>query len=85
MSWENILKDEESYEHVLVLIGKVEEYIERLHDYIENAAQELHKNTGLPIEKAREIIKGLQKDTLKMFEDTLDDFRKDLPHHIEGD
>tara|TARA_R110000744_G_scaffold198897_2_gene318128 strand:+ start:1029 stop:1283 length:255 start_codon:yes stop_codon:yes gene_type:complete len=82
MSWENILKDEESYEHLLVLIGKVEESIERFHDDVESAAQELHENTGLPIEKAREIIKGLQKDTLKMLEDTLDEFRKELPNHI---
>ena len=83
MSWENILKDKQSYEHLLVLIGKVEDSIERFHDDVEKAAQDLHENTGLPIEKAREIIKGLQKDTLKMLEDTLDEFRKDLPNHID--
>ena len=82
MSWENILKDEESYGEMLGFIERVEEILERFHDDVESAAQELHENTGLPIEKAREIIKGLQKDTLKMLEDTLDEFRKELPNHI---
>ena len=80
--WKDILKDEQSYSHQLNLIERLEKLLEKLYDDIEDSAIKLNKDTGLPVEQARNIIKNLQKDIINETEKTISRMRKDLPKHI---
>lgn len=81
--WKDILKDEESYSHQLELIEKIEKLLDKLYDDIEKEAVKLNRQTGFPLEKAREIIKTLQRDVITMAEKKLDRMREELSRHIK--
>lgn len=78
MSWKDIVKGEEEYSFYLGQIEKIENMLERLYDDIEKSAIEMTKQTGLSLEKAREIIKGMQKGTIEKIEETLEEFKEKL-------
>jgi len=78
MSWEDIVKGEEEYSFYLGQIEKIEKMLERLYDDIEKSAIEMNKQTGLPIEQARKIIKNIQKGTIDEIEKTLEEFKQKL-------
>ena len=78
MSWEGILKGEEEYSFYLGQIEKIEKMLERLYDDIEKSAIEMNKQTGLPVEQARKIIKNIQKDTIDEIEKTLEEVKQKL-------
>jgi hypothetical protein len=78
MSWKDIVKGEEEYSFYLGQIEKIENMLERLYDDIEKSAIEMNKQTGLPLEQAREIIKNIQKDTIDAIEKTLEEFKQKL-------
>lgn len=61
MKWKSILKDEQSYGEMLNLIERLEKLLEKLYDDIEEQAIKLNKETGFPLEQARELIKNIKK------------------------
>lgn len=83
MTWEDVLKDQQSYDELLGLIERLEETIERYHLDIEESAKEMSRVTTLPLENAMSIIRGIHKDTMKKLEDTLREYREQLPQHVE--
>lgn len=78
MSWRDIVKGEEEYSFYLGQIEKIEEMLERLYDDIEKSAIEMNKQTGLPLEQTRKIIKNAQKDTIDEIEKTLEELKQKL-------
>jgi len=82
MKWKSILKDEQSYGEMLNLIERLEKILENLYDDIEEQAIKMNKETGFPLEQARELIKNIQKDIINETEKELDRMRKELPRHI---
>lgn len=82
MKWKSILKDEQSYGEMLNLIERLEKLLEKLYDDIEEQAIKLNKETGFPLEQARELIKNIKKDIIDKAEKELDRMRKELPRHI---
>tara|TARA_R100001015_G_C4594164_1_gene149454 strand:- start:637 stop:891 length:255 start_codon:yes stop_codon:yes gene_type:complete len=82
MKWKSILKDEQSYGEMLNLIERLEKLLENLYDDIEEQAIKMNKETGFPLEQARELIKNIQKDIINETEKELDRMRKELPRHI---
>lgn len=83
MTWEDVLKDQQSYDELLGLIERLEELIEKYHLDIEESAKEMSRVTTLPLENAMSIIRGIHKDTMKELEDTLREYREQLPQHVE--
>tara|TARA_Y100001973_G_C5188174_1_gene329184 strand:+ start:1102 stop:1353 length:252 start_codon:yes stop_codon:yes gene_type:complete len=82
MTWEDVLKDQQSYDELLGLIERLEELIEKYHLDIEESAKEMSRVTTLPLENAMSIIRGIHKDTMKELEDTLREYREQLPQHV---
>jgi|TARA_B100000035_G_C20721198_1_gene431306 F0F1-type ATP synthase membrane subunit b/b' len=82
MKWKSILKDEQSYGEMLNLIERLEKLLDNLYDDIEEQAIKMNKETGFPLEQARELIKNIQKDIINETEKELDRMRKELPRHI---
>lgn len=80
--WKDILKDEESYSHQLDLIEKIEKLLEKLYDDIEKEAIKMSRQTGFPLEKARELIKTLKRDVITTAEKELERYREELSRHI---
>jgi|TARA_R100001463_G_scaffold52945_1_gene103882 predicted transcriptional regulator len=78
MNWEDILKGEREYSFYLGQIEKIEKMLERLYDDIEKSAIEMTKQTDLPLEQARKIIKNIQKGTIDEIEKTLEEFKQKL-------
>tara|TARA_R110002051_G_scaffold165198_5_gene236090 strand:+ start:2783 stop:3037 length:255 start_codon:yes stop_codon:yes gene_type:complete len=78
MSWQKILKTEEAYSFYLEQIEKIEQLLEKLYNDIEKSAIEMNKETGVPVELARNIMKTIQRGTINKIETTLEDFRKRL-------
>lgn len=71
-------KGEEEYSFYLKQIEKIENMLERLYDDIEKSAIEMNKQTGVPLEQAREIIKNIQKDTINAIEKALEEVKQKL-------
>tara|TARA_R110000824_G_scaffold186586_2_gene367856 strand:- start:1190 stop:1438 length:249 start_codon:yes stop_codon:yes gene_type:complete len=78
MSWRDIVKGEKEYSFYLGQIEKIEKLLERLYDDIEKAAIEMNKQTDLPLEQARNIIKNIQQATIARIENTLEEFKEKL-------
>tara|TARA_Y100000114_G_C11703762_1_gene299824 strand:+ start:90 stop:344 length:255 start_codon:yes stop_codon:yes gene_type:complete len=78
MSWEDIIKGEREYSFYLRQIEKVQDLMDRLYEDIEKAAVKMNKETGYPLEDARKMIKGMQYETIKAAEETLEEFKKKL-------
>ena len=49
MTWEDVLKDQQSYDELLGLIERLEESIEKYHLDIEESAKEMSRVTTLPL------------------------------------
>jgi len=80
--WRDILKDEESYSHQLELIEKIEKLLDELYDDIEEQAIIMNRQTGFSLEKARELIKTLQRDAISILEKTIERYKEELSRHI---
>lgn len=78
MSWRDIVKGEKEYSFYLGHIEKIEKLLERLYDDIEKAAIEMNKQTDLPLEQARNIIKNKQRGTIARIENTLEELKEKL-------
>ena len=78
MSWRDIVKGEKEYSFYLGHIEKIEKLLERLYDDIEKAAIEMNKQTDLPLEQARNIIKNRQLGTIARIENTLEELKEKL-------
>ncbi len=78
MSWENIIKGEREYSFYLEQIEKIQGLMDRLYEDIEKAAVKMNQETGYPLEDARKLIEGMQDDTIKQAEATLEEFKKKL-------
>ena len=78
MSWEDIIKGEKEYSFYMGQIEKIQDLMDRLYDDIEKAAVKMNEETGYPLEDARKIIEGMQYETIKAAEETLDEFKKKL-------
>lgn len=78
MSWEDIIKGEREYTFYMGQIEKIQDLMDRLYDDIEKAAAKMSKETGYPLEDARKLIEGMQGDTIKAAEDTLEELKKKL-------
>ena len=85
MSWKDILKGEKEYSFYIEKIEKLEKMIDQLYDDIEQAAIEVSDKTNLPLKQARDLVKNMQKDTIAMMENTLEEFRGELKDTFKDD
>ena len=82
--WFNTLKKgQQEYDFYFAKIEQIEKMLENLYDDIEEVAVKMSKDTGTSLENARNIVKGLQKDTINMIENTLEQFRKELENSLD--
>ena len=78
MSWEDIIKGEMEYTFYMGQIEKIQDLLDKLYDDIEKAAINMNQETGYPLEDSRKIIEGMQVDTIKAAEETLEEFKRKL-------
>lgn len=82
--WFNaLIKGQQEYDFYFAKIKKIEKMLENLYDDIEEVAVKMSKETGTSLENARNIVKGLQKETINMIENTLEQFRKELENSLD--
>ena len=80
--WFDIVKDVQSYGDLLTIIEEVEKLLEGAYADIEDAAVDVSKDTGMPLEAARRLVRGIQKDTLELIESKLEDYKRELPSQM---